>query len=1139
MKRYNSKYITNVLAFTLTVGALVACQDDLLYSTDDGVQYDRNMMLFEAYIGKTGAQTRSNYMSKELDPLVLSDGNSKLYLHTYVCDNSFDPVDSHINPTTRGLQVNDMASFVTVHGNKFGVHVRHIEKDEDYVLPTETVKLSQDDSEDNNHAVWRASGSTVYWPSNSAMMSVHAWAPVDLTNSQKFPNLTNFTKERGKITFSYEAQRSTDETDAEKQTDILLAITEANKNQYSNDGRAELHFTHPLAAVKFAVRDVIGGTIEKISIRNVYTKGDCIYTITDENNDGYYTETDKGNYSWTVDETSVGTFSQKFDVDVEPVQNTEGTYEDVSITDKKPTATFMMIPQAITEDAEIEIVMTQKDRLKPNESKDEDKQITLRGKILYDDPANRVEKWEAGKEYVYTISTSSENWTYIFNVSGSVQEFRDDDKPEAAEFMDDDDNIIVNYSVNEGAYYYVQSYRYRSNNPNITEPVEWTGTVQNEAGENMAYGKNTSDNKIIQGFIETYDIANSPNLGANLEGIQMTYTPEEWLLNESFEEDTNGDGTKDTFKGNGSIESRKYDVRFKSQYIATDHEGDWVMRATRGEAGNDKEHPIDLSKRNGGLNVRNTANCYVVNKTGWYSIPLYYGNTVKGDVEIDTPYIYNGGVAHKEHECSDIPNGYEALTHFVDYKNKPITKAKIDGAYDATLVWVDAYNIMSNDEVELRTIGGEPYIVFHIIQEDLQQSNGIVAVRDSNGDIIWSWHIWVSEYWVDDNLVLNRNMVDCDVWVDEFHEEETVPVESFTVAPRNLGWCDAKNVGYLKRVGKIKFEQNRPNKEGVAKEAYTHSLNLLQRGHLIEYWIGNNTYYQWGRKDPMVGFINNLHKVKNNYGPMQYDIADAGEGAEIGIDESIKHPHYLYIRKNENSGTWTPPISTSNDWLDRKLNYYNLWNNYKGDGDLTRPNPGGGSISWAEPGQPNTPIHNVTFAYSAVKTVYDPSPAGFVVPPSTFFNVFVKGRVRAEYTNKPGTDIDNFNGFRQQMTNIKEGQHTDWFYTWHGYSKKDGSGEAVYFTPTGQRWDKANHSSIGPSGGNMNPWIIYLWTNATEFTESPINSNGLTAFSFALGIENDNVNDNVLTPFVMTTHFNGRKSMARPIRCVKEYDCNF
>ena len=76
-----------------------------------------------------------------------------------------------------------------------------------------------------------------------------------------------------------------------------------------------------------------------------------------------------------------------------------------------------------------------------------------------------------------------------------------------------------------------------------------------------------------------------------------------------------------------------------------------------------------------------------------------------------------------------------------------------------------------------------------------------------------------------------------DAWNGEYGQ--------FTSAPYNLGWCDPKNVWYLKRTGTMVFRQ--------AHSGNTVTLNLEQREKKIEYWIGNNVYYQFGRKDPIVG----------------------------------------------------------------------------------------------------------------------------------------------------------------------------------------------------------------------------------------------------------------------------------------------
>lgn len=1137
MKLNKQRHITKILAFSLTVGGLTACQDDLLYDGSTP-SYDSNAVLFETFVGAPVKTTRGGDDPRDLDPLVLDSDGKRLYLHTYVCDNSFDPALAPSAPSTRGLQVNDMASFRNVHGNIFGIEVRQTDA---FDLIDATTATPLPDTGDTPSEVWKVDwtgGNRIYWPANDGMLSFHAWAPTDLTTTGM--TSAGLTKTHGAMSFSYTAQKSADgESDAEVQKDLLLAITDASKKrpERTDKGLVELQFTHPLAAVKFAVRDVLEGTVKSITLRNIKSTGDCTYTLNLDQQSGYYIYTRTGKYVWE-NQSEPTEFRQVFNVDVpdseneDDIRNNERDEDgDYSITAHKPEATFMMIPQEISADAEIEVVMTQ--TVFPGKG-----DLVFRGKIK----DNNVTKWEAGKEYVYTISTSSENWTYVFDVKGSKQKVNEN-KPKEEPFESYASGIVANYSVTEGAFYEVKSYRYRTNNPSIQEPVKWTGTVQYEKGQDLAYGVNVSDNDAIQALITKY----GKSTPGDEDGIQMTYTPEEWFPNHTFTKDTNEDGTKDTFGGNGSVGFTKFDLNFKSQYIATDYEGDWQMRATSPETGNDRENPIDLSKRNGGLGVRNTANCYVVNKTGWYAIPLYYGCTVKNGVETDEPYRYNNGVAHAEH-------GYDALVNFVDYNGKPIKQAKIEGAKDATLVWTDGEDIFSNDEVELRNINGEPFVVFHIKRENLLQANAVVAILDGKVDkksstpidqqanIIWSWHVWISDYLVNGDLVLGqhpeaaKNEIKCKSMKDELHGEPLV--DSFTAAPRNLGWCDAKNIGYLKRVGKIKFEQDRPRKESYATSDYTRSLDVEQRGHLITYWIGNNTYYQWGRKDPMVGFSNDLNETKTCFGPLQYDLSDAG--VEIGIDEAIKHPHLLYIRMNEINGSG----KGSNDWLSEDRNYYNLWNNYRGSDDYLTRHIGDvyDSNNWHEPNQIGTPIQNPDFAYSAVKTVYDPSPAGYVVPPTTFFNVFVSGRTYADYSNY-GVTIDKFNGELEQMKDAN-GAAKAKFYVWKANSL---SGTPLLFTPTGQRWDKSNLRPnnggiyIWSPGYNMNPHIIYLWTNSGNLSEADKAVNGRAAFSFVLGDDGHHPNcthngwGTCPGPYVMTTHFNGRKSMARPVRCIREY----
>ncbi len=78
---------------------------------------------------------------------------------------------------------------------------------------------------------------------------------------------------------------------------------------------------------------------------------------------------------------------------------------DVSITERKPEATFMMIPQTIEDDAKIEIVMEQEGLQDTDGNSLPNRTIAVRGKIKVDDETNnpnKVTAWLAGKEKIYT-----------------------------------------------------------------------------------------------------------------------------------------------------------------------------------------------------------------------------------------------------------------------------------------------------------------------------------------------------------------------------------------------------------------------------------------------------------------------------------------------------------------------------------------------------------------------------------------------------------------------------------------------------------------------------------------------------------------------------------------------------------------
>ena len=126
--------------------------------------------------------------------------------------------------------------------------------------------------------------------------------------------------------------------------------------------------------------------------------------------------------------------------------------------------------------------------------------------------------------------------------------------------------------------------------------------------------------------------------------------------------------------------------------------------------------------------------------------------------------------------------------------------------------------------------------------------------------------------------------------------------------------------------------------------------------------LGNNTYYQWGRKDPML--------------PGVYQ-ADGTSTMDKGCYTDSDKPEYAFGKTTLNTAAVNeyirnPHCCNTGSAMDGQ--YYNLWS---ADNTLTTVN--------------NERV---------VKTVYDPSPVGYCVPPSAVFTGFLYN----------GTSIFNSNG---------------------------------------------------------------------------------------------------------------------------------
>lgn len=964
----------------LIILSFCSCAEDNLLDVDNST-VKSNAISFNVTTGITSnVNTRARLSDNSdslnlLQPLVLTSAElgNPLYLHTYVAEEG----ESSANEiTTRAAQVNNLNDFVTL--NKAGFNLEAYDDDDNEFIPRYATAKPQ--SNDASEAVWNTSP-LYYWPADDRLLSFYAYAPM---SAQSLPEGITTDNTAKTISFDYTVPKGTETNgyynDAEVQPDIMLAITECNKPT-SNNGKVPMNFRHALSAIKFAVRDVVGGTIKRISIIGVSGEAHCVYTKNDNVDE----------FVWSEHSTTKSTYTQTFNY-----KTTDKATGDEVLNNKMPLTTFLLIPQEIPADAKIEVVFT----------RDSDsKTFTMSGNIR----DNQVTKWEPGKEYIYTISTSSSNWIYHFEVLGSEQE-KNDDEPTKGSFKDSD-RIILNQTVTKGAYYKVLSYRVRANNLNDKEPVEWKVS-------HISDGVTTKpDNDNFNFDIETPDVS-----------------PDIWIP------------TK-TMNGEGSTEFTKYDLEFYSQITGTDYPGDWELknRAAIGTASS----PFDLSGINGEMS---TANCYVVNAPGYFKFPLVYGNAIKNGQANSSSYTYT---VPDNYDKKDYPS----LTEFIDYEGKVITVPRIAGGKDAILVWEDAYNLIS--DVKLNA-GDGTYgsISFKVNKENLQQGNAVIAVRDANQDIIWSWHIWITEHWAEKGTLKLTN----DVVALPTYDSGMVAGNEFYVAPRNLGWCDPKNIWYLKRAGIIEFVQEKSGK--------TTNLPIEQREKKIEYWIGNNTYYQFGRKDPMVGFMNSSHVVKYNFGTYPYGL----QNQPVDIQSGIKQPNILFVGAEHNA--------KNNDWI--STHYQNLWNN----ADV---------FSTTSPASNN----KINYHYSGVKTVYDPCPVGYMVPPVGFFKYI---------TNANGNDTAETLDFNGEEGRDERDQIIYKINT-------STSGRFLVLYGTGHRWYASGGGGDVPAGGNFNPATAYLWSSHIVF------NNG-SAYGLALG-GNDNTSN---------FRFIGRRAMARPIRPVKEFN---
>lgn len=384
------------------------------------------------------------------------------------------------------------------------------------------------------------------------------------------------------------------------------------------------------------------------------------------------------------------------------------------------------------------------------------------------------------------------------------------------------------------------------------------------------------------------------------------------------------------------------------------------------------------------LSATESANCYMINSPGDYSFRTVYGNTLKGG-SIDNSVL-------------TLPAGRVAgMKYFVDHKNDKITDGDIatqlsghSTLSEAFILWQDSPGLISRVKYENNDIK------FHVDERTIAEGNAVIALRDSNHDIVWSWHIWVTDKdWSAGNCIA-------------VNDDDG---EGHRLAPSMLGRCEARSASPGRDISlRFIFTYNNPGgekpitvpadrfittKNGTDTEVL---LSGLRQQNIAGSAAGDNTYYQWGRKDAMIpgiytdtddpadenasnnaiwGFDCSLHgelTMKNkpvfDY-PEDYKFqrSEADNGATLGY--AISNPHRFVMGVD---GKYPIPGT------DKFYDYRKHWHN---PGSETYVETDG--IMYNAWNSENTDYYP-NDAKTVGKTIYDPCPPGYHVPLAKVFN---------------------------------------------------------------------------------------------------------------------------------------------------------
>lgn len=353
----------------------------------------------------------------------------------------------------------------------------------------------------------------------------------------------------------------------------------------------------------------------------------------------------------------------------------------------------------------------------------------------------------------------------------------------------------------------------------------------------------------------------------------------------------------------------------------------------------------------------NNTKDFNIKRNSKYTYTITLNATGKADarVTIDTPDVINlcsNGWANCYLASTDNQwykfdgtirgNGQTQDYAAEQYSGLSLMPSTIKGAINA--VTIPAANIEDAIVVWETTKGLIDWVIWDVntgyvkFKTSNIKGNAVIAVRDINKKILWSWHIWRTN---------NVNLT-------ELNSTHSISIQTNTLRSWHTSTQEKRNIKIMDR---------------NLGSAFDGSIDFMD-------CIGSNgLHYQFGRKDPFpAGTIYNTDP-KKLYGDVtlygygsgntetSFTIFDRKESSQVildakaTIDYTIQHPE-VFICGNVNSYNWISNATTnSSDWKISNC----LWgdNNNSASPNSMDPIPWDGS-----------------------KTIYDPCPVGWRMTPS-------------------------------------------------------------------------------------------------------------------------------------------------------------